>query len=189
MSKPRLSRRQFLAAGSAVTACACCPCHAATRPGPAGAAADLQPSPVAACGIYCGACPQMIASLKPGAKRDEIKCLGCWNVKHPPEYAHKCAVRKCARTRNVQSCGQCKSYPCKLIPPLFNEKPKYGLREKYLNAVRDQGLAPWLAAQKKRWTCEKCGKGFGYGDRQCPSCGGAVLTDEQEFASFRNKPA
>ena len=187
MSKTNLSRRQFLATSSAVAACACCPCFVARGAVVAAPVADLQPSLVAACGIYCGACPAQIASLKAGAKQSDIKCLGCWNQKHAPAYAPKCAVRKCAKLKKLQSCGQCKEYPCKLIPPLFNDKPKYGLREKNLNAVRDQGLDIWLAEQKKRWTCEKCGKSFGYGDKQCPACGGKIFTDAEEFAAFKQK--
>jgi len=184
MNKMNLSRRQFLATGGAVAACACCPCRVARGAVVATPAADLQPSLVAACGIYCGACPAQIASLK-AKTHSEVKCLGCWNQKHPSAYAPKCAVRKCAKLKHVQSCGACQSYPCNLIAPLFNDKPKYGLREKYLNAVRDQGLEPWLADQKKRWTCGKCGKSFGYGDKQCPACGGQILTDAEEFAEFK----
>ncbi len=185
MNKAGWSRRQFFVTGSAAVVCACCTCRVAR--GAVAPAADAQPALVAACGIYCGACPALGASLKAGAKRSDIKCLGCWNPKHAPSYAPKCAVRKCAKLKKVQSCGQCKDYPCKLIPPLFNDKPKYGLREKNLNAVRDQGLEVWLADQKKRWTCGTCGKGFGYGDKQCPSCSGKILTDAEEFAAFKQK--
>ncbi len=181
MNPPNLSRRQVLA----VAACACCPCLAVRDSRAAQPAAGAGPSLTAPCGIYCGACPALIASLAPGKKRSDKPCHGCWSQAYPPGYASKCAVRKCARTKKVQSCGQCKRYPCELLPPLFNDQPKYGLREKYLNAVRDRGLDAWLADQKKRWTCAKCGKGFGYGDKQCPSCGGDILTDAAEFAAFK----
>ena len=185
MSQTKLSRRQFLAAGGAVAACVCCPCSGARGAVAAAPAADLQPSLVSACGIYCGACLALSASLKAAKNHGEIKCLGCWNQQHPSAYAPKCAVRKCAQAKHVQSCGECKDYPCPLIAPLFNDKPKYGLREKTLNAVHAQGLAPWLAGQKQRWTCAKCGQSFGYGDKQCPACGGKVLTDAEEFAEFK----
>lgn len=189
MSQAQLSRRQFLAAGGAAAACACCPCLVARGATATPPAADLQPSLVAACGIYCGACPAQSASLKAIQTHGDIKCLGCWNQKHSPAYAPKCAVRKCAQARKIQSCGQCKDYPCALLPPLFNDKPKYGLREKNLNAVRDRGLDAWLADQKQRWTCTKCGKSFGYGDKQCPACGGKILTDTEEFTVFKQKKA
>ena len=185
MSKQNLSRREFLATGGAVAAGVWCTCRGA-RGAVASSSSDTQPALVAACGIYCGACPALIASLKAKTHSD-IKCLGCWSTKKPSPYAPKCVVRKCAQTKHVQSCGECKEYPCQLIPPLINDKPKYGLREKNLNAVHDQGLEPWLAGQKKRWTCEKCGKSFGYGDKQCPACGGQILTDATEFAEFKKK--
>ncbi len=186
MNKTNLSRRQFFTTGGAFAACACCPCFVVRGAVVAAPAADAQPSLVAACGIYCGACPALITSLKARTHSD-IKCLGCWSPKKPSSYAPKCAVRTCAKLKKIQSCGECPSYPCPLIPPLFNDKPKYGLREKNLNAVRDRGLAPWLAGQKQRWTCEKCGKTFAYGDKQCPSCGGQILTDATEFAEFKKK--
>jgi len=183
MNKKSLSRRQFLVTSGTAAAGICCPCLTARG------AIGAQPALVAACGIYCGACPALISSLKAAQNHGAVKCFGCWNQKHPPSHAGKCAVRKCAQTKKVQSCGQCQSYPCKLIAPLFNDKPKYGLREKYLNAVRDQGLDVWLADQKKRWTCQKCGKGFGYGDKQCPSCGEKIFTDAEEFVAFQQKKA
>lgn len=187
MKTSGVSRREFLAAGGVAAACICCPGRQARGAVKPPSAAGLEPSLVSACGIYCGACPAMMASTKPGIKTSEIKCLGCWNTKHEPGHASKCEVRKCAKRNNVRSCGQCRSYPCKLIPPLFNEKPKYGLREKNLNEVRDRGLEAWLASQKKRWTCPACGKPFGHGATSCPSCGGRVLTDAEEFAAFKQR--
>ena len=186
MSKTKWSRRDFLATGGAVAACVCGTCRGARGAVVATSATEAQPALVAACGIYCGACPALVASLKAKTHSD-LKCLGCWSPKKPSPYAPKCAVRKCAKSKNLKSCGECKDYPCKLIPPLFNDKPKYGLREKYLNDVRDQGLEPWLAEQKQRWICGKCGKTFAYGDKQCPSCGGKIFTDAEEFAAFKQK--
>ena len=91
----------------------------------------------------------------------------------------------CAQSLKLPSCGLCKRYPCDKIKAFFNETPKYGLREKYLNAVRDKGLPAWLAEMKTRWTCKKCGAAFGYCMTTCKTCGAKVWSDADEFAEFK----
>ena len=138
----------------------------------------------AICGIYCGACPALMASMD--AKSDaDVKCLGCRSTKKAPGYAPTCEVRKCANGKQLQSCGLCKGYPCDKIKAMFNDKPKYGLREKYLNTVRDKGLPAWLAEMKTRWTCKKCQTPFGYGMTACKTCGEKIYSDAEEFAAFK----
>lgn len=176
MQQSGVARRTFLGAiGGAACGCLCGEACAAT-----GADACVD----AICGIYCGACPALMSSK--GAKTSaDVKCLGCRSVKKTPGYAPKCEVRKCAQAKKLQSCGLCKSYPCDKIKAFFNETPKYGLREKYLNAVRDKGLPAWLAEMKTRWTCKKCQAPFGYGMTACKKCGEKIWSDAEEFAEFK----
>jgi hypothetical protein len=138
----------------------------------------------AICGIYCGACPALMSSRE-AKTQDEVTCTGCRSTKKIPGYAPKCEVRKCAQAKRLQSCGLCKGYPCDKITAMFNDKPKYGLREKYLNAVRDKGLPAWLAEMKARWSCKKCGAAFGYGLTACKKCGEKVWSDAEEFDEFK----
>jgi len=52
------------------------------------------------CGIYCGACRLHI--LK--------KCKGCLNL-----YANKeakCPYHKCVTNKEINSCGECREFPC-----------------------------------------------------------------------------
>jgi len=178
MKRDGIERRTFLGA----LGCAACGCLCGNE---ACAAADIEGACVdAICGIYCGACPALMASREAKTPAD-IQCLGCRSTKKMPGYAPQCEVRKCANARALQSCGLCKDYPCGKIKDMFNETPKYGLREKYLNAVRDKGLPAWLAEMKTRWTCKKCGTPFGYGMTACKKCGEKVWSDAEEFAEFK----
>lgn len=121
-------------------------------------------------------------------KASEVKCLGCRSRK-APGYAPKCEVRKCALSKNLKSCGLCKAYPCSKIKSMFNDKPKYGLMEKYLNTVRDKGLQAWLDEMKERWVCKKCQTPFGYGMKTCDKCGEKVYSDAEEFEEFKKNRA
>lgn len=175
-----MERRTFLgAAGLAACGCLC---------GEACAATGADPCMDAICGIYCGACPALMTSRSAKTSAD-IKCLGCRSTKKTPGYAPKCEVRKCAQAKMLQSCGLCTGYPCDKIKAFFNETPKYGLREKHLNAVRDKGLPAWLAEMKTRWTCKKCQTPFGYGMTVCKKCGEKVWSDAEEFAEFKKSKA
>lgn len=187
MQKNAFDRRAFLSVVSQATACTaigCCLCEEACAAEAASHIAERDISLDAICGIYCGACPALLAS-RAAKSPAEAKCLGCRSKKKSPSYASKCDVRACAKAKNVDSCGLCKHYPCKKIAAFFNETPKYGLREKYLNAVRDKGLSAWRDEMKTRWTCKKCGAAFGYGMTTCKSCGEKVWSDAEEFAEFK----
>ncbi|MDD4873079.1 MAG: DUF3795 domain-containing protein [Kiritimatiellae bacterium] len=185
MKKSGVSRRQFLGtAGKTAVALTACRwmCGEVCAAKASDACVD------AICGIYCGACPALMDSVN--AKRSsEIKCLGCRSTKKMPGYAPKCEVRKCAKVKKVQSCGLCKSYPCDKIKPFFLSQPKYGLREKYLNMVRDKGLEWWLEEMKTRWACKKCSTPFGYGMKTCKKCGEKVYSDAEEFEEFKKEKA
>ncbi len=178
MKPTAMARRTFLeaAAGAAMSRCLCGEACAATT--------GRDVCDAAVCGIYCGACPAVLSS-KRAKTPSEVNCLGCRSREKTPGYAPKCEVRKCAAAQALDSCGLCKQYPCDKIRAFFNETPKYGLREKYLNAVRDKGVSGWLADMRKRWACPACGAAFGYGMTACPSCGAKVWSDAEEFAAFK----
>ena len=179
--KAGLSRREFLVTtGKAVMAVAAYKCMCGEA-----CAATLSDTCVdAVCGIYCGAC-----SMRMDSVTSEIKCLGCKNTQKPPSYAPQCEVRQCAALNKVQSCGLCKDYPCEKIKAFFIDRPKYGLREKNLNTVRDKGLPAWLQEQKARWTCQKCKTPFSYGIETCQKCGEKVYSDAEEYEAFKKAKA
>jgi len=176
-----ISRRQFLDATGKVVFCACAAHCLLTD-------AAAEETPDAYCGLYCGACSALLNSKK--AKRQaDVKCLGCKSAQKPPAYRNKCAVRKCAIEKKVVSCGACQEYPCPKFASLNSGKPKYGLREKYLNEIRKNGHAKWLADMKTRWTCAKCRTTFGYDMTACPKCAEKVCSDAEELEAYNQSKA
>jgi len=177
-----ISRRTFLDTTGKAVFCACVARCLLSDDATALPAAEGTPD--AYCGLYCAACPQFLESKK--AKRQaDVKCLGCKSTQKPPAHRTKCVVRKCATTKNVVSCALCKEFPCPKFDGFFNDKPKYGLREKYLNDIRTNGHAKWLQNMKTRWTCAKCSTPFGYGATTCPKCGEKVYSDAEEFEAYK----
>ncbi len=177
-----LSRRKFLNTAGKTVFCACA--GRCLLLSDNALALPSKEEPDAYCGIYCAACPAYLES-KQAKRHADIKCLGCKSAEKPPAYRTKCAVRKCAVSRNLASCGLCKEFPCAKFEGFFNDKPKYGLREKYLHEIRAKGHAKWLQEAKTRWTCPKCGAPFGYGMTACPKCGAKIFTDTEEFEAYK----
>jgi hypothetical protein len=181
-----ISRRKFLDTTGKAVFCAC-----AARCLLSNDAFALPPkevTPDAYCGLYCGACSVFLNS-KSAKRHADVKCLGCKSAEKPPAYHTKCAVRKCAIEKKVVSCGVCKEYPCPKFASLNSGKPKYGLREKYLNEVHTKGHTAWLAEMKTRWTCSKCGTPFAYGMTNCPKCGEKIFSDAEEFEAYQQAKA
>ena len=52
------------------------------------------------CGIYCGACRLYFTK----------KCDGCSNISADEEAG--CPYYKCVENKGINSCGECKEYPC-----------------------------------------------------------------------------
>ena len=184
-----INRRQFIDCTSkTIIGTGACACHCLFA-APAGAAnLTSGAKTVAACGIYCGACPAFLKSMK--AKRSsEVGCLGCLSSK-VGKFASKCEIRSCAKSKGVESCGVCESYPCEKITDFMEaapDKAKYGLRKKYLDGIAEEGLPRWQEDAKKRWCCTECGEPFGYADQSCPECDTAVYSAEKEYADYLKK--
>ncbi len=175
-----MTRRHFLKTAAAAGALAAFARHSFAGT-PHAASRDV--SLFAACGLYCGACESLHRSME-AKQSSAIQCLGCWSNEKPPAYGEKCQVRSCCKKRKIKTCGECDDFPCPTIQTFFTGGPRYELREKYLWQINKDGLAAWLADQKKRWTCTACGSSFAYGDKRCPECGKPVLTAEEELADF-----
>jgi len=188
MKANSISRRRFLdATGKGLLSVAACSGLCRLACGTTATAPAVTP-PFAVCGIYCGACGAFLGGGK-AKKAATSRCLGCNSTRKAPSHAAKCEVRHCAHARKQDSCGLCSNYPCDKIKAFFKDQPKYGLREKYLNTVRDQGLPSWLAEQKKRWTCAECQTPFSYDASTCSKCGAKVYSAAQEYAEFKQGKA
>ena len=136
------------------------------------------------CGLYCNNCAVKV-KVEPAAKvlYDEMKkagfeeivnmipggaefwpflknmaeqgvCISCREGSGNPG----CAVRLCAKEKNVEMCALCESYPCELFTRYFESYPVL----KHDNALlREKGFDAWLKFQTERQA-----RGYTYADEK-----------------------
>ncbi|OPL18360.1 MAG: hypothetical protein AVO35_05810 [Candidatus Aegiribacteria sp. MLS_C] len=144
------------------------------------------------CGLNCGACPVGMANeagdadvLKELAERwgmdvRELECAGC---KSPVTavFCSECRIRSCARERGLEFCFQCAEYPCdRLVSFSDDDAPHHSVVLKNLSRIREAGLRKWLQEQSERWSCEVCGRRFGWYSETCPGCGSVLYNSVLE---------
>lgn len=177
MKKKNVSRRFFLdSTGKAAAGLSCCILcrHAmAEQKGrneeKASSGSKFKVSYYSACGMYCGGCPTLIKNEKMD-KLEKVECLGCFGDKIHPSEAN-CEMRKCAIEKKIKACSLCKDYPCEKTKKHFATKIVWTVEaEKNLGIIKEKGLDKWLAAEKARWACTKCGTRVSFCDKKCPKC-------------------
>jgi hypothetical protein len=136
------------------------------------------------CGLYCENCA-VKAKIEPAAKNlhDELKktgfdeiiqfipdgdkfwaflkgmvepglCISCKDGSGNPE----CAVRICAKEKNIDTCALCELYPCEKFASFLENYPT--LKNDNL-LLREKGIEAWAKLQD-----ERRGNGFTYGDSE-----------------------
>ena len=65
-----------------------------------------------------------------------------------------CAIRKCAKEKNIEMCALCEKYPCDYFKPFFDN---YLTLKQDNELLRDKGMDDWSNLQN-----ERRGKGFTY---------------------------
>jgi len=136
------------------------------------------------CGLYCGHCAVKV-KIEPAAKTlyDEMKaagfegviayipcgegfwsflkgmtndgmCVSCRDGSGNPG----CAVRICAKEKDVEMCAFCENYPCDKFAAFLDVSVGYHVLEQDNILLRDKGWEAWLALQEGRWE-----KGYTYG--------------------------
>lgn len=136
------------------------------------------------CGLYCGACPNMLATelgtldALAAARQstpEEQACLGCKSGKTAP-FCTTCQIKQCAKDKGFEFCFECDDLPCSLLTT-FMEDERYpyhlGVMAN-LEAIRSDGVQVWLKSQESRWRCPGCGAKFSWQDETCSACGKAV---------------
>ncbi|MDR2580959.1 MAG: DUF3795 domain-containing protein [Fibromonadaceae bacterium] len=98
------------------------------------------------CGIDCGLCPRYYTE-------GESRCLGCFgenfSEKHPPCSFATCCVKK----HNLETCGQCKEFPCKKYDNEKIEKDSFVTHKKMmtnLKNVQKNGIEKYIEEQNVR---------------------------------------
>ncbi len=130
------------------------------------------------CGLYCGACPVLLATEKQNASAPaspEHICFGCKSEQAAP-WCTNCEIKQCAREKGFESCTQCDEIPCAQLTR-FVEDPQYPYHlgvPKNWDLIRQLSAAEWLHDQDSRWRCPSCGTKFAWRDEVCPGCGKSV---------------
>jgi hypothetical protein len=119
------------------------------------------------CGMYCSVCAVRVADrdndqelkgmLAPifGTKPEQVACEGCLSDK-TFQFAKACAIRACAGEKCLESCHQCKDFPC----DHFKTFPFEIARQQMLAAIprwKELGTEQWVMETEKRFTCSHCG--------------------------------
>ncbi len=138
----------------------------------------IHPELVAPCGINCAVCRHYLAFIsKVPRTKGVVYCQGC----RPQD--KRCSLMRpvCRRTlklteSEIDYCCDCNSYPCEKLSNLDKRyREHYGMSViENLEEIRALGLAEFLAAQTKKYTCPQCGGIICVHDRRCCSCGRLV---------------
>lgn len=127
------------------------------------------------CGVYCGACPVMLAT-KAGIPGEVQECYGCKSDK-PTGYCDTCGIKACAKRKGYDFCNQCNELKtCELMQKFVSDTQyPYGQCVlKNMEAIKDTGISQWLEMQDQRWRCKNCGTAHSWYHETCPQCGQAV---------------
>ncbi len=132
------------------------------------------------CGLFCGACPIMVANAKGNLEEKakawdmdpkDLVCTGC-KTRTLAAYCEDCVMRLCARDRELDSCVECEDYPCNSFETFQRDRfPHHTLIVNNLAEICKVGAETWVAEQKKRWSCPKCGEQFTWYEDECAKCG------------------
>jgi predicted RNA-binding Zn-ribbon protein involved in translation (DUF1610 family) len=136
------------------------------------------------CGLYCGACPMMLAhqngELEAFAERigrdlEAVRCFGCKSGK-VASFCATCELRQCAGGKGYDFCFRCEELPCDPFVAFRDteEWPYHAAVPKNLARIQQVGVEVWLEEQDARWRCPKCGTKFAWQDETCKNCGKAV---------------
>ena len=121
------------------------------------------------CGLYCGACPMFLGS-RAGAEKNP--CLGC-KSRTVSGWCLTCDIKACARNKGLEFCYPCEKYPCEKMEGFKNAKeyPYHQEVYDYLETIKKEGKAAWLASMRTRWSCPSCHREASWWDLSCKNCG------------------
>lgn len=143
---------------------------------------------VGICGIYCGTCPQFLASRENDREMQakiarehnipiaEAYCDGCLSD-HVISFCKECrhGFRACAREKGVTWCFECADFACPRLRAHKDQHIVNGVshHENIINSLRymkEHGIEAWVEQQDKAGRCPECGKRLYWFTRVCPGC-------------------
>jgi len=147
-------------------------------------------SMVGICGLYCGTCPNYLASRKNDSEQlekisqktdipvEEVRCDGCLsdNV-FAPCVDCKHGFRRCAEEKEVTWCFQCHDFPCRRLKDFKDVHIVNGISHhahviEDLKYMSEHGIEKWVEAQEQAGQCPRCGTILYWQIQECPDCRG-----------------
>ena len=126
---------------------------------------DINTVMFAPCGMNCMVCYKHCYHKKP--------CDGCLNSdKGKPEHCRKCKIKECVIKKSLSYCFECSEFPCELIKNLeksYNKRYRVSLMGNN-RFVQTFVLERFMAQQKEKYTCPKCGGIISIHDGECSEC-------------------
>lgn len=80
------------------------------------------------CGVECSKCEN----------KEAWGCKGCLNMNKP--IWGECEVKKCCESKETRFCGECKTFPCKMLEDMGKE---YG----YDTSIKIEQCRKWLGEE------------------------------------------
>ena len=79
------------------------------------------------CGICCNNCES----------KESVNCTGCLNMKIP-FWGGECEVKSCCEQKQLNHCGECPDFPCKLLSTMgveegYDPQPKIAQCRQWAN--------------------------------------------------------
>jgi len=122
---------------------------------------------IAPCGVICDICL--------GFQREKNKCAGCRNGGNKPYHCIVCSIKLCPEKKGNENllCFECEKFPCRRIKDLDKRySVKYGESPvQNLIKIKETGLDSFIANQKEKWKCKKCGQFLCVHRDVCVNCG------------------
>lgn len=122
---------------------------------------------IAPCGLICDICS--------GFQRKKNKCVGCSNTGNKPYHCSVCSIKTCADKNGNEMllCSDCIKFPCRRMKDLnkryttnYGESPIQNLIE-----IKNLGLTQFIATEKEKWKCKRCGYLICVHKEVCLNCG------------------
>ncbi len=123
---------------------------------------------IAPCGMNCALCI--------GHHREKKQCPGCRiDGVDKRKSCSACPIKLCEnrKTRNVDFCFACATFPCKRLKQLdksYHTKYHMSLIEN-LTTIKEKGIRSFVAEQKMKWQCKHCNNIVSVHQRECTHCG------------------
>ena len=129
----------------------------------------MEPELIAPCGMNCNVCSAYLAYKRDLPKRrGNVKCKGC-----RPRNKQCAFVKKRCGDRlmkdQVRYCYECVDFPCEHIRKISAKYEKrWGVSFiQNLEYIREYGELKFLAREKRKWKCTKCGGTISIHNNRC----------------------